>query len=152
MREDEQIPVILCYNNDEPGMWPTGPALPASAQVEYGGHMAYEEDADFLRTHAEHQLEVMDRQCMTIRTRHKLTLEARRTSRFFQRPYTWTGSGIEKDPEIISGSDDLGHATHRLHGPIIRSGTKRIFIIDLGREYQSGETVEVEFKQTLLDL
>jgi hypothetical protein len=114
--------------------------------------MAYSDDADFFRVHAEHQLEILDRKCTTVRTRHKLTLRAQRTSRFFQRAYVWTGSGIEKDPEIISGLDGLGHATHKLHGPVIRSGIKRLFIIDLGRDYHRGESVEVEFKQTLLDL
>jgi hypothetical protein len=114
--------------------------------------VAYSDDADFFRVHAEHQLELLDRQCTTIRTRHRLTLRAQRTSRFYQRAYIWTGSGIEKDPEILSGRDELGHATHRLHGPIIRSGTQRIFIIDLGREYHNGESVVVEFKHTLLDL
>lgn len=114
--------------------------------------MAYADDADFFRVRAEHQLEILDRKCTTLRTRHKLTLQAQRKSRFYQRAYIWTGSGIEKDPEIISGRDDLGHATHKLHGPVIRSGTRRLFIIDLGRDYHPGETVEVEFKHTLLDL
>jgi len=109
-------------------------------------------DQDFSRVHADHQLEILDRSHATIRTKHLLTLEARRTSRFYHRYYRWTGSGIEKDPIFVSGRDELGHATHRMHGPIIQTGALRLFLVDLGREYQTGERVDLEFKQTLLDL
>jgi hypothetical protein len=109
-------------------------------------------DQDFQRIHADHQLEILDRSHTTIRTKHLLTLEASRTSRFYHRYYKWTGSGIEKDPIFVSGRDELGHATHRMHGPIIQNGAQRLFLVDLGREYQPGERVQLEFKQTLLDL
>lgn len=113
---------------------------------------APDNQASFFRAEAEHQLEVVDRPHTVIRTRHKLLLQARRKSRFYVRTYTFTGSGIEKDPLILSGRDELGHATHRLHGPVLRDRDERLFLIDLGREYAAGEQVEVEFKQTFLNL
>jgi hypothetical protein len=61
--------------------------------------------------------------------------------RFFERSYRWTGLGRETEPTI------LGH-NKKLHGPVVRDDEWRLFIIDLGRTYLSGQPVKVGWEIT----
>jgi hypothetical protein len=88
---------------------------------------------------------------MTFSTTHRYELEALMGGRFFERRYNWTGAGIEKTPIIESGRDVLGHAHHRLHGPVIYEGQWRILLVDLGRDVAPGERESVEIKHTFID-
>lgn len=72
-------------------------------------------------------------------------------ARFFEKRYTFTGAGIEKTPIIASGRDPLGHARHRLHGPVIYEGDRRILLVDLGRDVALGDRELLEIKQTFID-
>ncbi len=106
---------------------------------------------DFVQVNVQHELQVYDRSLMTMRSEHILHLRARRPSRFFERTFSWSGTGIEKDPKVRSGKDALGHATHRLHGPLVRNGEERIYLIDLGRRLKPGEEEIVEVEQWFID-
>lgn len=97
------------------------------------------------------RLEVVDRLSTTFLTTLWLEIEALIRARFFEKRYTWTGGGIEKIPTIESGRDSLGHAHHRLHGPVIYSESRRTFLIDLGRDLQTKERETLEIKQTFID-
>lgn len=109
-------------------------------------------DTGFVRERTSLQVEIADSKCITMRIRHRLTLRATRLGRFFEWRYSWTGSGIEKPVQMVSGADEFGHYYHKIHGPIIAIEQSRIAVVDLGRDYEQGETVEIELKQTLLDL
>lgn len=99
-----------------------------------------------------HALEFVDDDLRTVRNLAKFDLAATRDERFFRRKYTWSGSGIEKPPQVLSGRDNLGHAHHRLHGPIIREGVERVYLVDLGREFRKGEQVSLVLQQTFIDV
>jgi hypothetical protein len=98
-----------------------------------------------------HELEVVDLRARTIRTRHLLHIIAVRRARFFERRFTWTGRGVEKEPQFHSGQSAFGRQTHRLHGPILSEGMRRLFLIDLGRDLEPGEEEQIEFEQTFID-
>ncbi|TDO14928.1 hypothetical protein EV580_3066 [Mycobacterium sp. BK086] len=98
-----------------------------------------------------HEMLVVDESSMTIITNHTVHVRALRAERFFERIYCWTGSGVEKDPKVLSKLDDLGHV-HKLHGPVIRNGSERIYLIDLGRRLAEGEEEIIEFEHTFVDV
>lgn len=102
--------------------------------------------------HVYHTMHALDVSLMTVRTRHRFDLLAIRRERFFERRVDWTGSGIEKDPQILSGKDALGHSRHQLHGPVIRDGITRIMLIDLGRRLEPGDREVVEIEHTFIDV
>lgn len=109
-------------------------------------------DGGFHRRSVEHALEIQDVSSRTIRSLHTWHLVSHRPSRFFERRYEWTGTGIEKDPLVLSGKDPLGHARHRLHGPVIRDGITRIYLVDLGRTCAIGEEELVQVEHLFVDV
>ncbi len=76
---------------------------------------------------------------------------ARARLRFHEVRYRWTGSGVERAPEVIVDEDDPTTDLHRVHGPIVRSGEDRIFLVDLGRDIARGEEATVKYGQALID-
>jgi hypothetical protein len=87
----------------------------------------------------------------TIRTWHEFKIRACRRERFFERQFTFSGGGIEKEPVITSGVDELGHARHKLHGPVIREGKERLMLVDLGRWLEPEEVEVVQIEHTFID-
>lgn len=108
----------------------------------------------FLFCKANHHLEVVDRGSMTFRSEHTFLLEAAVASRFFHHEYFWTGSGAEREtlPEVVSEIDEWGFPQHRIHGPLIVEGNKRILVVDLGKTLQPGEQAVVNFRHRMKDL
>lgn len=98
-----------------------------------------------------HELEVVDLDARTIKTRHLLHVRALRPARFFERRYSWTGRGVEKEPQFHSGKSEFGRQLHRLHGPVLRDGIRRLFLIDLGRDLEPEEEEQIDFGQTFID-
>lgn len=106
----------------------------------------------FTRREVAHHLQVMDDSAMTIHSTHSYVLVADRATRFFQRRYEWTGSGVETEPEVLSGIDQLGHRTHRIHGPIVHeAGGDRLLLLDIGRTMQKGDTESVAISHKFVD-
>lgn len=108
--------------------------------------------AGFRQVDVMHSLEFVDDSLLTIRHEAHYVLEATRPERFFRRRFTWTGGGIEKSPELKSGRDSSGYQRQRVHGPLIREGEERLLLIDLGREFETGESVELGLRQTFIDV
>jgi hypothetical protein len=106
----------------------------------------------FTRLEVDHCLEVLDDRATTFRTSHVHTIRAEMPSRFFVRRYTWTGTDDNDTAEVICEHDVWGHPRHRLHGPIIREGSTRIVLIDLGRTLSAGEIETVHIAHQLRDL
>lgn len=99
-----------------------------------------------------HEMRVLDASAMTIHTRHRYDLRCIATTRFFQRRFTWTGTGIEAQPVIEPAEDEAGHRMHNLHGPVIREGNNRnLMVVDLGRTLDVGDEVSVEMSHRFVD-
>jgi hypothetical protein len=107
--------------------------------------------AGFRHVRVFHALEFVDIDLRTARNLASFDLEALRPERFFRRSYSWSGVGVEKPPQVLSGRDPLGHAHHRVHGPVLRSGDDRLYLVDLGRTFEQGETESLQLQQTFID-
>lgn len=105
-----------------------------------------------LRRSMSHHLRVLSPDHRTVLTRHKFKLEAERETRFFQRKYTWSGTGIENRPVVEPNPDGVGHATHKLHGSvIINPGNTRLMLVDLGRTLVPKDEVDLEVSHRFVD-
>lgn len=102
----------------------------------------------------EHQLEVLDWNSTTFRSEHIFKVEAAVPSRFFVREFSWTGSGVEREPlpEVISDIDKWGFPSHRVHGPMIIEDDMRTLVVDLGRTMKVGEVETIHFRHRMKDL
>lgn len=98
-----------------------------------------------------HHYEVLDDASTTHRAEDTYWLRARSWFRFFEHRYRWTGSGVERPPRVLPSSDDVHSAYYRIHGPLIRDGENRIFLIDMARDVAPDEDVTVRFEQDLID-
>jgi hypothetical protein len=81
---------------------------------------------------------------------HSERFEAVQPMRFFRRWYQWSGTGQEHEPAALSQSDD-GLYAHRVHGPLIREGAERVYLVYLGRELSRGERDLVTTQQKFID-
>lgn len=99
-----------------------------------------------------HELIVVDSQSRTIKSKHTFHIKAARPARFFERVFEWTGSGLEKDPIVTSGVDERKHQHHRLHGPVLKNGMERHYLVDLGRTLEAGDEEVVCLEQTFIDV
>ncbi|MGB0871991.1 MAG: hypothetical protein ACPGYP_02520 [Solirubrobacterales bacterium] len=59
---------------------------------------------------------------------------------------------MESDPVFVTGVDQLGYRRHRLHGPVLREGQSRIFLVNLGHLFNPGDQETVEFTHTFIDI
>lgn len=100
-----------------------------------------------------HHLRVLSPDHTTIVTTHVYKLKAMRPTRFFQRGYTWSGTGVENRPEVEPKPDGVGHATHKLQGAVIHlEEHHRIMVVDLGMTLQpSSNPVEVKIRHRFVD-
>lgn len=75
-----------------------------------------------------------------------LEVEATRNGvAMIQNRYQWTGRGEIELPRVTS-------AGQKLHGPVIRKRSWDYYYVDLGREFNVGERVNVGVTQSLLDV
>ncbi len=98
-----------------------------------------------------HRYEVLDDAATTHRALDVYHICALRRFRFFEHRYRWTGSGIEREPRVLPSDDDEHSSDYRLHGPLLRTGANRLFLVDLARDVTPGELVTVAFEQDLID-
>jgi len=109
-------------------------------------------DDGFTRREVSHHLTVVDPSFMTIKSRHTYVLVADRQSRFFQRRYSWTGSGDETPPVVSSGIDQMGHRNHKLQGPVVsEKDNGRLLVVDLGRTLAKGDSETVVIEHSFVD-
>lgn len=105
-----------------------------------------------LRRSLSHHLRVLSFDHRTVLTRHEFRLEAHRETRFFQRKYTWTGTGIENRPVVDPNPDGVGHATHKLQGPVVTAaGNTRLMLVDLGRNLLPKDEVALGVSHRFVD-
>jgi hypothetical protein len=95
--------------------------------------------------------EVIDPAATTHRGVYTFRLRALSPFRFFEQRYYWTGSGVERDPEVLPVEDDPHSDLYRLHGPVLRNGPTRVFLVDLARELARDEKASVQWQQDLID-
>jgi hypothetical protein len=98
-----------------------------------------------------HCYTVLDGASTSFHVTDTMRFRARTRLRFYERRYRWTGSGVERSPEMIVNDDDPTSELHRVHGPVVRSDEDRIFLIDLGRDLARGEVATVTYRQALID-
>lgn len=98
-----------------------------------------------------HLFEILDGSGTVHKSTDTYLIRANQRLRFHERRYRWTGSGVHKDPVILSGYDASGRQHHRLHGPVVRHGEWHIFLVDLGRDLAVGEEETVKFEQKFID-
>lgn len=111
-----------------------------------------EAEDGFRRVRVEHEIRIFDDSAMTMHTRHMYHVRCIRESRFFHRRYSWSGTGVESIPEVVTDRDDIGHQIQRLHGPVLNEGGKRrLCLVDLGQTYELGMKTEVEMRHRFID-
>ncbi|MEN5277392.1 hypothetical protein ABE527_10615 [Brucella sp. TWI432] len=102
----------------------------------------------------ESEFEVVDRGSTTFRSDHKIGLKAISATRFLIREYSWSGTGVDREPvpEVVSEEDKWGHPLQRIHGPLICEKRRRIMVVDLGRTLHIDERENVHFRHRMRDL
>jgi hypothetical protein len=106
----------------------------------------------FTNVKVDSTLEVLDDKATTFRSFHSYTVRAELPGRFYVRTYVWTGTDHNDTSEVVSDHDIWGHPRHRCHGRVIREGSSRIVVVDLGRTLEPGEIEEIHIRHELRDL
>lgn len=109
-------------------------------------------DDGLVRTRVAHRLRALSSDHRTLVTQHEFRLRASRATRLFQRRYAWSGTGVENRPVVDPNTDPIGHATHRLLGPVLyEPENSRLVVVDLGRTLEVGEEVTVRISHRFVD-
>jgi hypothetical protein len=109
-------------------------------------------ESGFEIVHVDHHLTVVDRMATVFRSSHSILLRAVSRSRFYERVYFWTGTGREGFPKLVTQHDQYGHPLQRILGDVIREGSKRTVVIDLGAPVEPGQFAMIEIEHFFVDV
>jgi hypothetical protein len=109
-------------------------------------------DSAFELVHVDHHFTIIDRASTVFKSTHSILLRAKASSRFYERVYYWSGTGKEGFPKLVTQHDLYGHPLQRILGDVIREGTKRTVVIDLGAAVEPGELAMIELEHFFVDV